>query len=132
MITDRSHGHEQQLITRVLAAIEERLEVAKRVTATQLRDETFTKQRFAEMAEDLQTAHEVIQQQSQTIRALLNPPPDVVVAALRARPGHLQPVRWRLGGKMRTFLVPGRGYADIIGEARWWERLNEQYGEASL
>ena len=58
MIADRSHnGHEQELIAKVLATIEERLNLAKQVTAAQLRDETFTKQRFSDMADDLLLAY---------------------------------------------------------------------------
>ncbi|WP_101791105.1 hypothetical protein [Nonomuraea indica] len=131
MIADRSHaGHEQELIAKVLATIEERLNLAKQVTAAQLRDEIFTKQRFSDMADDLKMAHDTIQYLNDFIAALLAPPPDKVVAAMRSKPGSLQPVSWRVGGKMRTFLVPGFGHPDVLREARWWRRMTNQYGEA--
>lgn len=119
----------QERIQHILATIEERLNIATRVAAAQLRDETFTRQRFADMAADLELAHDIILHQQDIIYALLmDPPPAAVVTAMRSRAGDWHPVRWRIGGRMRSFLVPSFGRADPIAEARWWRQLTEQYG----
>ncbi|MFI7642421.1 hypothetical protein [Nonomuraea sp. NPDC049400] len=123
------NASEQERIQHILTTIEGRLDIASRAAAAQLRDETFTKQRFADMAADLDFAHDMIQYQQDIIYALLaDPPPTVVVNAMRSPAGQWYPVRWRIGGRMRSFLVPSIGRADPIEEARWWRRLTEQYG----
>lgn len=130
MITGkRRDDPEQERIQNILATIEERLDIARRAATAQLRDETFTKQRFADMAADLAFAHDMIQHLQDTIYALLTePPPTAVVNAMRSRAGDWHPVRWRIGGRMRSFLVPSVGRADPIAEARWWRQFTEQYG----
>ena len=125
----RRDESEQERIQHILLTVKERLDIARRAATAQLRDETFTKQRFSDMAADLELAHDMIQHLQDTIYALLvEPPPTVVVAAMRSQAGQWHPVRWRIGGRMRSFLVPSFGRADPIAEARWWRRLNEQYG----
>lgn len=130
MIADKRRDEsEQERIQNILATIEERLDIARRAATAHLRDETFTRQRFADMAADLEFAHDMIQHLQNTIYALLtDPPPGAVVNAMRSRAGQWHPVRWRIGGRMRSFLVPSSGRADPIAEAQWWRRLNEQYG----
>lgn len=118
----------QERIQHILHTIEERLDIARRAATAQLRDETFTKQRFADLTAELDLAHDMIAYQQAMIDALLAAPPTAVVDAMRSPSGEWHPIRWRIGGRMRSFLVPSVGRADPIAEARWWRRLTEQYG----
>ncbi|TMS00109.1 hypothetical protein [Nonomuraea basaltis] len=125
----RRDESDQERIRSILATIKERLDIARRAATAQLRDETFTKQRFADMAADLEFSHDMIQHLQDTIYALLtDPPPTAVVNAMRSTAGQWHPVRWRIGGRMRSFLVPSVGRADPIAESQWWRRFTEQYG----
>lgn len=128
MITDRPCETEQERIRHILATVENRLDIAKQVSAAHLRDEIFTKQRFADIAAELELAHDMIIYQQMMIDALLAAPPSVVVEAMRGPAGEWHPVRWRIGGRIRSFLVPSFGRADPIAEARWWQQFTERYG----
>lgn len=87
---------------------------------------------IAEMAEELELAHRTIRRLNSIIEALLsNTPPDEVADALRSRGGRAKPVRMRVGGKTRTFLVPHLGLTDPIAQALWWRRFTEQHGGTS-
>jgi hypothetical protein len=104
MIAENSHDHherEQELIQRIIA----------------------------EMAEDLELARRTISRLNATIEALLSDsPPDEVAHALRSKGGRAQPIRMRVGGKARTFLVPALGMDDPVAQAMWWRRFTDQYG----
>jgi len=124
----RRDDPERNRIKHILATIEERLDIARQVSAAHLNDETFTRQRFSEMADDLAFAHDMIRDLQDALYALLtNPPPAAVIDAMRSQAGGWHPVRWRIGGKMRSFLVPSFGRVDPIAEARWWRQITEQY-----
>lgn len=120
---------EREAIQNILNTISERIEVAKQLSAAQLRDERFIQERFAEMAEDLEQAHSMIQRLTEMVRALTaDSPPLEVSHALRSRGGNAQPVRMRVGGTIRTFLVPALGMDDPVAQANWWRRFMGQYG----
>ena len=128
MIADRHNNDpEQELIQHVLATIAERVAVAKTLSAAPLLDQTFNRERFAEMARDLELAHKTIGMLSDQLHAILNAPPDEVISAMRSTSGRPRPVRREIGGVVRTFLVPSFGRVDPVAEALWWRRLTEQY-----
>jgi hypothetical protein len=132
VIADKNHDDPVNvLIQRVLSTIEERVNLAKKINADQIRDEAFVRQRFEEMAADLELAYATIKKLKDTLHALTaDPPPPEIVHALRSRSGKAQPVRITLGGKVHTFLVPSWGREDPIAEARLWQRITDQYGGA--
>lgn len=128
MIADKHHSDpEQELIQHVLATIAERVAVAKTLSTAPLLDQTFNQARFAEMASDLELAHNTIAMLSDQLHAILNAPPDEVTNAMRSTSGRSRPVRQEIGGIIRTFLVPSFGRIDPVAEALWWRRLTEQY-----
>lgn len=95
------------------------------------REQELIQRIIAEMAEELELAHRTIRRLNAVIEALLaDAPPHEVAHALRSRGDHAQPVRMRVGGKTRTFLVPPLGLTDPIAQALWWRRFTEQYGGA--
>lgn len=127
----RNDDPERVLIQHVLAVIADRTGTTKEISDVQLRDEAFTKQRFADMAADLDLAYATIQKLKDTIHALTaDPPPTVVAHILASRNGGQRPVRLAFGGELHTFLVPALGMEDPIDQARWWRRIKEQYGGA--
>ncbi|MER6575754.1 hypothetical protein [Nonomuraea sp. NPDC001023] len=121
---------ERVLIDHVLTMIKERLDRATEISAAQLRDDKFTRARFADMANQLDLAYVTIQKLNDKLNALAADPPPVEVAHVLSSTGGPQPVRLDLGGKAHTFLVPALGMEDPIDQARWWRRIKEQYGGA--
>jgi hypothetical protein len=127
----RNDDPEKVLIQRVLAVIAARTGTAEEVHDAQLRDEAFVKQRYADMAADLELAYATIQKLTDMLNALTaDPPPTEVAYVLASHRGGSRPVRLNLGGELHTFLVPALGIEDPISQARWWRRFKEQYGGA--
>lgn len=95
------------------------------------REQELTQRVIAEMAEELELAHRTISRLNAIVEALLaDTPPHEVAHALRSRGDRAQPVRMRVGGKTRTFLVPALG-DDPVAQALWWRRFTDRYGGAS-
>lgn len=127
----RNDDPEEVLIQHVLAVIAARIGTAEEVHEAQLRDEAFVKQRFADMAADLELAYATIQKLTDTLNALTaDPPPTEVAHVLASHKGGSRPVRLNLGGELHTFLVPALGMENPIDQARWWRQITEQYGGA--
>ncbi|MEU6709899.1 hypothetical protein ABZ897_00355 [Nonomuraea sp. NPDC046802] len=132
MIADRqSDERERELINHMLATIKERVEIAKRLSAAQAQDDQFTRERFDDMAAELELAYKMIKRLSRAVEAMAAElPPQEVIRALSSRSGKAHAVSATLNGKIHTFLVPSMGMDDPAEWMRWWKRFTERYGDA--
>lgn len=128
----RGTDKERHLINQVLGTIDRLRAAWERTTDDDLANTTFTRRRMAEMADGLADAHHMIAHLTDLLYGSeQNPVPVALRHARRARSNRLQPVKLEIGGIVRTILVPPVGWDDLIGEARMWRQLTEQYGSSS-